>query len=87
MSLINECRTSELSDKQWCEEHHIQPNNFYYQICRLRENAFEILSRQPHTFCTKQEVVLIDLGLPSLCEQADSVTEYADNGTSIIMNY
>lgn len=87
MSLINECRTSGLSDKQWCEEHHIHPSNFYYQIRRLRENACEIPDRQPHTFCTKQEVVPIELGLQSLCGQADSETGYADTGTAIIMNY
>ena len=73
MSLINECRTSGLSDKQWCEEHHIHPSNFYYQIRRLRENACEIPDRE--------------LGLQSLCGQADSETGYADTGTAIIMNY
>ena len=32
LSLIQECRLSGLTDKQWCETHQICPSNFYYQI-------------------------------------------------------
>lgn len=35
LSLIQECRSSGLTDKQWCEAHQICPSNFYYQIKRL----------------------------------------------------
>lgn len=42
MNLIQECRSSGLSDKCWCEEHHIHTSNFYYQIRRLRKMACEI---------------------------------------------
>ena len=31
LSLIQECRLSGLTDKQWCEAHQICPSNFYYQ--------------------------------------------------------
>ena len=37
MNLIQECRTSGLTDRQCCMEHNIQPSNFYYHICRFRE--------------------------------------------------
>ena len=30
LSLIQECRLSGLTDKQWCEAHQICPSNFYY---------------------------------------------------------
>ena len=42
LSLIQECRSSGLSDKCWCEEHHIHTSNFYYQIRRLRKKACTI---------------------------------------------
>jgi hypothetical protein len=42
LNLIQECRSSGLSDKCWCEEHHIHTSNFYYQIRRLRKMACDI---------------------------------------------
>ena len=42
MNLIQECRTSGLTDKEWCREHQIHSSNFYYHIRRLREMACEI---------------------------------------------
>ena len=42
MNLIHECRTSGLTDRQWCLEHNIQPSNFYYHIRRFREMACDI---------------------------------------------
>lgn len=37
--LIQECRTSGLSDKQWCDEHNIATSKFYYHIRRLTQKA------------------------------------------------
>lgn len=42
MDIIQECRSSGMSDKAWCAEHHIQPSKFYYHIRRLRSKACEI---------------------------------------------
>ena len=42
LSLIQECRLSGLTDKQWCEAHQICPSNFYYQIQKFRKRACEI---------------------------------------------
>lgn len=36
LDLIQECRSSGLFDKCWCQEHHIHTSNFYYQIRGLR---------------------------------------------------
>lgn len=37
--LIMECRTSGLSDYQWCKEQGIQPGTFYNWVSRLRKKA------------------------------------------------
>lgn len=42
MDLIRECRTSGLTDKDWCEQHHLQRSSLYYHIQRLRKKSCEI---------------------------------------------
>lgn len=37
--LIMECRSSGLSDYQWCTEHDINPGTFYNWVSRLRKKA------------------------------------------------
>ena len=37
--LILECRSSGLSDYQWCNEHGIKPGTFYNWVKRLRKKA------------------------------------------------
>ena len=32
LDLIQECRSSGMTDKAWCEMNHIQPSKFYYHI-------------------------------------------------------
>ena len=61
--LIQECRSSGLTDKQWCEAHQICPSNFYYQIKRFRNRACEIPESQSKTTLAtqKQEVVQVHL--------------------------
>ena len=60
MNLIQECRTSGLTDKEWCREHQIHSSNFYYHIRRLREMACEIPeSVSGNTRAGFQEVVPI----------------------------
>ena len=42
--LIMECRSSGLSDYQWCTEHNINPGTFYNWVKRLRKKAcYDIL--------------------------------------------
>ncbi|MFR5148830.1 MAG: IS66 family insertion sequence element accessory protein TnpA [Ruminococcus sp.] len=53
LNLIQECRSSGLSDKCWCQEHHIHTSNFYYQIRRLRQKACEIPGTSPFFFLRK----------------------------------
>lgn len=61
INLIQECRSSGLSDKCWCEEHHIHTSNFYYQIRRLRKKACRIPEPVNSSFSKKQEVVQVSL--------------------------
>lgn len=40
IKLIMECRTSGLSDYQWCEQTGIHPGNFYNWVSKLRKNGY-----------------------------------------------
>ena len=55
LSLIQECRSSGLTDKQWCEAHQICPSNFYYQIQKFRKRVCEIPESQSKTTLTAQK--------------------------------
>lgn len=61
MELIQECRTSGLSDKEWCRTHSISINTFYNTISRLRKKACEIPASQAAPHRQKQEVVPVGL--------------------------
>lgn len=65
MNLIQECRTSGLTDKRWCQEHNIQPSNFYYHIRRFREMACKIPKSIAADSCADMhEVVQISFDEP-----------------------
>ena len=61
MELINQCRTSGMSDKNWCECHGINTSTFYYAIRRLQRKACQIPCSTLVTHPAVQEVVPIDL--------------------------
>ena len=67
LDLINECRTSGLSDKDWCEANNIASSTFYNAVTRLRKKACEIPAsagtKSPHILdlTSRQEVVQIDI--------------------------
>lgn len=64
--LIMECRSSGLTDYQWCKEHGIHPGTFYNWVSRLRKKAcYDIpdpVSREYISPPAVQEVVRLDLG-------------------------
>lgn len=41
-ALINECRTSGLSDHQWCKENDVCYSTFYYHVKQLQKEACEL---------------------------------------------
>lgn len=66
MDLIQECRTSGLGDKEWCEQHGIPISTFYTKITRLRRKACEIPAANRRVIRENQQVVplpIIDEGL------------------------
>lgn len=64
--LIMECRSSGLTDYQWCKEHGIHPGTFYNWVSRLRKKAcYDIpdpVSREYLSPPAVQEVFRLDLG-------------------------
>ena len=64
-TLVIECRSSGLSDQQWCMQHDINPGTFYNWVKRLRKKAcYEIpvaTGRDKLTTPVKQEVVKVDI--------------------------
>ena len=85
LSLIQECRASGLTDKQWCEEHDICPSNFYYQIRKFRKQACEIPEPQTKSSLEfpKQEVVQVTLEQPVQQETQTYQTEWKSPETTI----
>lgn len=60
LKLITQCRSSGLTDRQWCIENWIPVSTFYYHIQVLRKKACEIPDTVDAT-AQKQEVVQIPL--------------------------
>lgn len=64
-NLIIECRSSGMSDQQWCLAHDINPGTFYNWVKRLREKAcYEIPEpANKNTFAPapKQDVVRMEI--------------------------
>lgn len=42
IKLIMECRQSELSDYQWCEQNGIHPGTFYNWVSKLRKSGYSL---------------------------------------------
>lgn len=64
--LIMECRSSGLTDYQWCIEHNIKPGTFYNWVKRLRQKGGnEVQAAARFKSPVKQEVVKIELTKPA----------------------
>lgn len=64
--LIMECRSSGLTDYQWCLEHDIKPGTFYNWVKRLRKSGCSEIPAA--TRCRKsgrQDVVRIEFDTPA----------------------
>lgn len=78
LDLIQKCRTSGLTDKEWCEQQHIQRSNFYYQIRRLRKKACEIPDNPISSCQEHHEVVAIDFSVPESLPEKNISRERAN---------
>ena len=63
MQLIMECRTSGLSDYQWCEQNDINKSSFYNWVNRLRKAGYQFPDSESkkHNLSMKQEVVKVEV--------------------------
>lgn len=63
LKLIMECRSSGLSDYQWCEAHGIHAGTFYNWVSKLRKDGMTIPNYESKHSGTPvhQEVVKVDL--------------------------
>ena len=65
--LIMECRSSGLTDYQWCLEHNIKPGTFYNWVKRLRQKGGDGIPPSVGGRASgKQEVVKIDFQKPAV---------------------
>lgn len=77
LNLISECRSSGLSDKDWCMEHQIGISTFYYHVKRLCNKACSIPPAAVGAVipCQKQEVVELNFNpvseLPMNCSSEE----------------
>ena len=60
LKLITQCRSSGLTDRQWCIENGISISTYYYHVRTLRKKASEVPEAVDAT-AQKQEVVQIQL--------------------------
>jgi transposase-like protein len=64
-ALVIECRSSGLSNQQWCMQHDIKPGTFYNWVKRLRQKAcYDIpaaTGRDALTASVRQEAVKVDI--------------------------
>ena len=83
--LIMECRSSGLTDYQWCLEHNIKPGTFYNWVKRLRQKECvnippAVSGRRP----SRQEIVKIDLKHPSDILEAETISESVPDSVSVL---
>ena len=84
--LIMECRSSGLTDYQWCLEHNIKPGTFYNWVKRLRQKGgldipFAVHGRNP----MKQEIVKINFQEPLTPRlEAEAISESIPYSASVL---
>lgn len=63
--LILECRSSGLSDYQWCMEHDIKPGTFYNWVKRLRKKAYYEIppssGQEDYKAAPRQDIVKLEV--------------------------
>lgn len=70
LELIQECRTSGLTDREWCRMHSISINTFYNKISGLRKKACEIPRTQAAPSRRQHEVVPVEIARsPAVCPE------------------
>lgn len=77
--LILECRSSGMTDYQWCKEHNINPGTFYNWVKRLRQknsaSVPEPAGKDEYKPSEKQDIVQLQI----LDDRADIIPVVADS--------
>ena len=83
LKLIMECRTSGLSDYQWCENQGIHPGTFYNWVSKLRKSGVTIPDSESKHLGTPvhQEIVKVNL----ISEPSPSTTIMEQNTRILAM--
>ena len=86
--LIMECRSSGLSDQQWCLQHDINPGTFYNWVKRLRaKKCYDIpaaTGRAGLTAAVKQDVVKVEVLQDPSEHSRDSTSELVPDPLKVI---
>lgn len=61
LALFQECRTSGMTDKDWCEMNGISASSFYNKISKLRKKNHDILTPAKTSTRSVQEVVPLEI--------------------------
>lgn len=87
LSLIQECRSSGFSDRDWCEQNHISINTFYNTVTRLRKKACMIPEATESTLDDSPEIVSLSLVEEARVQMPDCTrqmqTEVASSGEAL----
>ncbi len=75
--LVMECRSSGLTDHQWCVEKGICPETFYGWVRRLRQKGYKDIPAPVHgqRAGARQEVVRIEPDIPTLPDVSPAFPE------------
>lgn len=84
--LIMECRSSGLTDYQWCLEHDIKPGTFYNWVMRLRQKGYAgIPSVTSNRNPARQEIVEIKIPKASIpTPEIEAVSELIPGPASVL---
>ena len=82
LSLIQECRSSGFSDRDWCEQNNISINTFYNTITRLRKKACMVPEATGSTMAVSPEIVPLSLVSESHLQLSDSTRQLPADVTS-----
>ncbi len=83
LDIIQQCRTSGLSDRQWCIENDVNFSTFYYHIRRLRSKACEIPESIKTNSSSQQEIVPVSFAEESL----PNTTVHKNSDTAVHIRY
>ena len=75
LSLIQECRSSGFSDRDWCEQNNISINTFYNTITRLRKKACMVPEATRSTMDVSPEIVPLLLVGEAHSQMPDSIPQ------------